>query len=196
MASIEMMKKKWSSFFKLMDIDKDGILSSKDRDACLKGFSDIYKPEGESAMRLQSDLDAHWNNLLFPGQAPDWSQQITEDQFVANMASLFENNKQSVTERVSTALKHLLSAADHDKNGIFTFDKFLKFHTAFNISHEDVVRITFDLIGPNPDDTCTFDEVHGFYVELFVGENKEKYATVKDAYGDTGAFLHKQICAQ
>ena len=186
MASKEMMEEKWRIFFKLMDIDKDGTLSAKDRDACHKGFTDIYKPEGESATRLQSDLDAHWNNLLFPGQAPDWSQQITEDQFVANMTSLFETNKQSVIEKMSTALKHLLSAADNDKSGIFTFDKFFKFHVAFNLAHEIIVRTTFNLIGPNSDDTCTFDEVHGFYVELFVGENKEKFDALKNAYSALG----------
>ena len=181
-----MMEEKWRIVFKLMDIDKDGALSSKDRDACLKGFTDIYKPDAESAARLQSDLDAHWNNLLFPGQNPDWSQQITEDQFVANMASLFENNKADVVEKMATGLKHLLLAADNDKTSIFTFDKFFKFHVAFNLAHEVIVRTTFTLIGPNADDTCTFDQVHGFYVELFVGENKEKFQALKSAYSAIG----------
>ena len=182
----EMMEEKWRIFFKLMDIDKDGTLSVKDRDACHKGFSDIYKPEGDSATRLQCDLDAHWNNLLFPVQTPDWSRQITEDEFVATMASLFENDKQGVTKTMSTALRHLLSAADNDKSGVFTFDKFFKFHTAFNLAHEVIVRTTFNLIGPNGNDECSFDEVHGFYVELFVGENRQKFDALKSAYSAIG----------
>lgn len=181
-----MMEQKWRIVFKLMDIDKDGVLSVKDRDACLAGFTEIYKPEGASAVKLKADLDEHWNNLLFPGQTPDWSQQTNEDQFVANMASLFQNDKQNLIEKMSSAFGHLLSAADNDKSGVFTFDKFFKFHVAFNLAHEAIVRTTFNLIGPSADDACTFDQVHGFYVELFVGENKEKFEALQKAYSAMG----------
>ena len=186
MASMAMMEEKWRVVFKLMDIDKDGALSVRDRDACLAGFNEIYKPEGETAERLKCDLDLHWNNLVFPGQTPDWSQQLTEDQFVANMASLFENDKQNLIEVMSSAFRHLLSAADNDKSGIFTFDKFFKFHVAFNLALEVIVRTTFNLIGPSADDTCSLDQVHGFYVELFVGENKEKFEAIQQAYRGIG----------
>ena len=94
-------------------------------------------------MRRETEtcLDVSWNYLVFPGQTPDWSQQ---DQFVANMASLFENDKHIIVEKISAAFRHLLLVADNDKSGIFTFDKFFKFHFAFNLGHA-VIEYNFQL---------------------------------------------------
>ncbi|KAL4241040.1 hypothetical protein ACF0H5_001818 [Mactra antiquata] len=178
-----MMEEKWRIVFKLVDINKDGVVSSADRDSCKTNFSALCTSNTD---QLCADLDQFWNNVVFPDGSPDWSVHISEDQFAERFWKSFSGDKDTTVSRVSEALKCLLKAADLNKDGIFTFDKFLKFHQAFNLGHEVVVRTTFNLIGPSPDDTCTFDQVHGFYVELFVGEDKDKFESLKNAYRAIG----------
>ena len=96
------------------------------------------------------------------GESPDWSQEISEDLFVSRFKDIYVKDKVAVKQRVSEALNNLLLAADLNKDGVFTFEKFFKFHEAFNLGHDIVVRTTFDLVGPSAEDTCTFGIVHDY----------------------------------
>lgn len=183
MADILMMEAKWRIVFKLLDIDKDGVVTARDRDTCKNYFSDLSPPD---CVQMSANLDKFWDNLLFPGESPDWSLEISEDLFLSRFQKVFTNDKSAATQRVSDALNNLLSAADVNKDGIFTFVKFFKFHEGFNLGHEVIVRTTFNLIGPSSDDNCTFEQVHAFYVELFIGEDRDKFETLRSAYRAVG----------
>lgn len=184
MAELSMMEEKWRIVFKLMDINKDGRVTSEDKEFCKSVFSGLSSTDG-SPTQL-SDLDYYWDNMVFPGESPSWDQDVSEDQFLRCFTHVFTTDKGAAVKRVSESVKHLLMAADLDSSRTFTFDKFFKFHEAFNLAHEVIVRTTFNLIGPAPDDTCTFDQVHAFYVELFIGEDKGKFEALKTAYKALG----------
>lgn len=184
MADLSMMEEKWRIVFKLMDINKDGVVSLQDKDFCKNVFSNLCSAGGSTSQL--SDLDIYWDTLAFPGETPDWGQEISEDQFVQRFTRAFTTDKSSAVKRINEAIKHLLTAADLDGSKSFTFDKFFKFHEAFNLAHEIIVRTTFNLIGPGTDDTCTFDQMHAFYVELFIGEDQSKFEALKNAYKAIG----------
>jgi Ca2+-binding EF-hand superfamily protein len=183
MADIQMMEEKWRIVFKLIDIDKNGLVTVKDRDDCKNNFSNLSP---QDCVQLSAHLDQFWDNLIFHGESPDWSQEINEDEFVSRFKDVYLKDKATVQQRVGDALNNLLHAADLNKNGVFTFEKFFKFHEAFNLGHDVVVRTTFDLVRPSSDDTCTFGMVYDFYVELFIGEDKEKFESLKNAYRAIG----------
>ena len=183
MADISVMEEKWRNFFKLLDIDKDGHLSVKDRDFCIGEFSKqpCVNPEA-----VKSDLDLFWNNVLFLGAPPDWNKELTEDDFIKMFTEAFTADKTNFSDTVKTALKHLISAADFNQDKIFTFDKFFQFHVCFNLPVEIIVKTTFNFIAPEADGTCSFDDVYNFYVELFIGEDVAKFEDLKNAYKALG----------
>lgn len=183
MSDMDTMEEKWRNVFKLVDIDKDGVVSAKDRDVCKNKFQS-FAPQ--DSVQICANLDDFWDKLIFQGETPNWDQEITEDQFVAKLKDAFVKDKAGTRNRISDALKSLLTTADLDKSGIFTFEKFFRFHEAFNIGHDVIVRTTFTFIGPDGNDTCTFEQVHGFYHELFIGENKENFEALKTAYRAVG----------
>lgn len=184
MADLTMMEEKWRIVFKLMDIDKDGLVTAQDKEFCKTVFSGLCSENGSTSQL--SDLDNYWDNMVFQGETPDWGQEISEELFLRQFTRVFTSDKEAAFKRVNEAVKHLLTAADLDGSRVFTFDKFFKFHEAFNLAHEIIVRTTFNLIGPDPEDTCTFDQMHAFYVELFIGEDKTKYEALKNAYRAIG----------
>ncbi|XP_052791317.1 sarcoplasmic calcium-binding protein-like [Mya arenaria] len=185
MTDINMLEEKWRIVFGLIDINKDGVVSIKDADSCKSTFTDMCSDPARKA-QMVADLDKYWNNIVFIGESPDWSREVSQEQFINHFREVFTSDKAGTSLTVTDALRHLLAAADIDGSGIFTFDKFFKFHQAFNLAHDIVVRTTFNLIGPAPDDTCTLKQVHDFYVELFVGEDQNKFATLKNAYKAIG----------
>ena len=184
MSDMTMMAEKWGIVFKLMDINKDGVVSSQDKDFCKTVFSGLSTSDDNTG--LLKDLDFYWDKMTFPGESPDWDQQVSEEQFIQRYSKLFSSDKAATVKMINEAVKCLLTAADIDGSKVFTFGKFFNFHEAFNLAHEIIVRTTFNLIGPGPEDTCTFDQMHGFYVELFIGEDQAKFEALKTAYKALG----------
>lgn len=185
MADRGMLEEKWRIVFSLIDINKDGVVSSADVDFCKRTFRDMIDDADKKAAAVD-DLDRYWNSLIFLGKAPDWSMEINGDKFVKSFGEAFTADKTGTQTLISKALGHLLAAADIDGTKVFTYEKFFKFHEAFNLAHDIVVRTTFNLIRPDAHDACTLDQVHEFYVELFVGENVERFNALKSAYKAVG----------
>ena len=183
MADISVMEEKWRNFFNLLDIDKDGKLSSKDRDSCKEAFAKLPSVDADAT---RNDLDLFWSKVMFLDGAPDWTTEITEDDFVKGLTDAFKADKNKLSGTIKSALTHLMNAADLNKDGVFTFDKFFQFHVGFNLPIAIVVKTTFNFIGPKADGTCSFDQVYGFYVELFIGEDVAKFEDFKSAYRAIG----------
>ena len=180
-----MLEEKWRIVFSLLDVDKDGAITKKDADFCKGQFVDMC-PDAERKLQVAHDLDRYWTAMVFFGEPVDWAQVVTMDQFVERFTEAFARDKAGTVARVADGVQHLLAAADIDGSGVFTFQKFFQFHQAFNLAHDIVVRTTFNLIGPDADDTCPLARVQEFYIELFVGENQEKFETLKNAYKAIG----------
>ncbi|XP_052268280.1 sarcoplasmic calcium-binding protein-like [Dreissena polymorpha] len=113
MADQGMLEEKWRIVFSLIDINKDGVVSSADAEFCKRTFGEMFADADKKAVAV-ADLDRYWDTLIFLGKTPDWSIEINGDKFVENFAEAFTADKTGTQTSISKALNHLLAAADID----------------------------------------------------------------------------------
>lgn len=181
-----MMSEKWTIAFKLLDFNKDGVISVADMDDCKKSFLEVYKlPEGQSDS-MQMELCHFWDKSIFLTDEPDWGKTFTLDDVLKSREEAYARDPAVTKATVHESMMHLVQAADTNKAGSFSYEEFQRLHFAFNIKDENLVKGLFEIIGANDDGRCSLESVAGFYTELTMGNDEDKHQLYKSALAACG----------
>jgi len=182
----ELMKTKWQIAFKLLDFNKDGVLSSADRDECKESFQKIYQPSGPGMNKMMSNLDDFWEKSLFLNNPVDWSKSLTLTDFMTSRRKLYNEDKAAIRDIVKAATIKLVEAADTDGKGKFSFEDFKKLHVAANQTDELFIKAMYDVIGYDADGVIASESIEEFYTELTMGSDVDKHAKYLAAFSAAG----------
>ncbi|XP_052820792.1 uncharacterized protein LOC128246566 isoform X1 [Mya arenaria] len=186
MAEGQMMTQKWQIAFKLLDFNKDGVLSVADKDACKEAFKAIFKPDEAQTGNMMQELDAFWGKSLFLDGPEDWSRSLTLDDFIASRRSLFSSDRGIIHEIVKGATTHLVKAAKVTGKRTFSFDEFNNLHMAAGQTDENFIKTIYDTIGADADGNIPAEKIEEFYTELTMGSDQEKHDRYLSAFAAAG----------
>ncbi|KAH3863701.1 uncharacterized protein LOC127866625 isoform X2 [Dreissena polymorpha] len=171
----DMMLQKWTIAFKLLDFNKNDVLSIDDREACKRSFREIYQPDDTHSPVMMSHIDNFWAKSMFLTNEPDWSKIIQLDDFISSRRKAYEQDGKAVRNTIHQATMSFISAGDISGTGRLSFDEFKKLHEALNQKDEKFIKIMFDAIGPDADGRVSNVQISDFYTELTMGADSTKH---------------------
>lgn len=181
-----MMPQKWTIAFKLLDFNKNDVLSIDDREACKRSFKDIYQPDDSQAPVMMSHIDNFWAKSLFLTNEPDWSLIFQIEDFISSRQKAYEQDGAAVRDSIYQATMSFISAGDISGSGSLSFDEFKKLHEAFNQKDENFIKVMFDAIGPDADGRVSNVKISDFYTELTMGADADKHKQYLEALAAAG----------
>ncbi|XP_052820797.1 uncharacterized protein LOC128246566 isoform X2 [Mya arenaria] len=186
MAEGQMMTQKWQIAFKLLDFNKDGVLSVADKDACKEAFKAIFKPDEAQAGNMMQELDAFWKKSLFLDGPEDWSRSLNLDDFISSRRALFSSDRAAIHGIVKQATTHLVIASDVTRKGKFNYDEFKNLHMAAGQTDKKFIKTMYDTIESDADGNVPAEKIEEFYTELTMGSDQEKHDRYLSAFAAAG----------
>ncbi|KAL4239475.1 hypothetical protein ACF0H5_000290 [Mactra antiquata] len=185
MAESTIMLEKWAVAFKLLDFNKDGVISKLDRDACKQSFATVYKSISDESDTMFAELDSFWNKSVFLKGEVDWSKSFSPEDSLKTRQESYGTDPSGTLDVVREAMTHLVRAADVQGNKKFNLEEFKRLHEAFNLTDENLVLGLFKMMGV-VDGYCSSESVIEFYTELTMGSDEGKHEMYKAALASVG----------
>ena len=181
---MELMEEKWRTLFRMFDLTHDKMIARDDLDINKNIFINFYNLKGAEADSVKSQLDKYWDGIVLHGL--EAKPEISEDEFVANFKKSYETNKAQTAKLIHECNDNLLKVADRNNDGFISLEELFAVYKAWNLGNEKLVKVMFDMIGPNKDDLCPLESVSDFLTEFIIGDNKQKFDDFKKGFEKAG----------
>ena len=186
---MDLMEDKWRTLFKMFDLTHDKKLARDDLEINKNIFINYYKLEGKEAEEARVQLDKYWDGIALHGL--DSKAEISEDEFVANFKKSYEADKAGTVKQIHEYTDSLLKVADRNEDGFISLEELFAVYKAWNLGNEKLVKIMFDMMGPNAENLVPLPVCSDFFTEFMIGENKEKYEEFKKGFSSVGMPVDK-----
>uniref|UniRef100_T1HCG8 EF-hand domain-containing protein n=1 Tax=Rhodnius prolixus TaxID=13249 RepID=T1HCG8_RHOPR len=164
----EFWRRKMRTFHRILDINKDGVVSFDDFKILVDRF--VYlghltpQHQKEFNQVVQSMWEERWGTI-----SP--YNLVTTEQYLEDMFHIV-NDKQ-LRKKVHNFLPYLFKAVDKDKNGYITEEEFKLFYNCLGLP-PDVALVSFTSVDENFDGKVTLQEFVKTGREFFLTEDQRK----------------------
>ena len=186
---MDLLEEKWRTLFRMFDLTHDKKIARDDLDINKNIFINFYGLQGAEAEAVRAQLDKYWDGIAFHGL--EAKAEISEDEFVANLKKSYEADKAGTIKLIHECNDNWLKVADRNDDGFISMDELFAVYKAWNLGNENLVKIMFEMMGPDKDNLVPLGVVSDFFTEFFVGDNKDKYADFKKGFAAAGIALDK-----
>jgi len=160
--------KKYRTYFKRMDYDKDGVITRKDFEGMAARFIAAGKFDAARGAKLTATLEAAWDKYLKDFANKD---QITEADFVSNLKKVAADS--SHHDALTGPLPLFFQCIDSNADGMIDKEEYINFFVILGVENPDpLARASFDAIDQNQDGLLSIDE--------FTDAGKEFFTNVTD----------------
>ena len=168
------MKENWRSIFRVLDLDRDDMITEKDIDIFKNNFIRTYKLHGTIESGTVSNLlDDFMHCVVFRGlQSPEG---VSESAFLRIYRQAYQLYRSAGVKRLHRCNEYLLSVIDRNSDGFLSFKELLDDFKAWNQNDTKLVQNMFQLMGPNKDKLVPVENFDSFYTELTMGRTNQQF---------------------
>lgn len=168
----EFWRRKMRTFHKILDVNRDGVISFDDFELLAKRFHDLGHLKETCYAELQNELKHMWVETF--GEINQYNL-VTAEQFLTDFHHRL--NDESMIKRFTRFLPYMFKAVDYDHTGHLNLDQFKLFFRCLGLSEEDAA-ISFAAIDQNGDGQVSMKEFVHLGRQFFITEDPDKISKI------------------
>lgn len=184
---MEYLKKKWSVWFKTLDGDHDGVISTKDRDISTKKFAEIRKKleSGDKSgdkrpENVKFDIEKWWNDYIFR-KGPGVS--MTKDEFVESLAEAYQKDKAAFRQEMERCFGDIAKFVTENMDRPIQEQEFAFGFKVFGQEDAGQVAKAFQLFTAAYGQP-TVQQIVDAWVQFITDDDQSKQDMIKEAFGN------------
>ncbi|XP_069194342.1 sarcoplasmic calcium-binding protein isoform X2 [Procambarus clarkii] len=159
-------RQKMRTHHRLLDVNKDGVVSWDDFDALITRFRELGRLTPQEVTNFTDALRHVWEEEW--GASSDPYVFIGQEQFLTQMEHVV--NTKELRKRVASPLIYFFKAVDTDGSGEISVEEFQMFYSGLGLSEEDAA-VSFAAIDKNGDGKLSMKEFIKLGREFFLSED-------------------------
>ncbi|TMW54175.1 hypothetical protein DOY81_000759 [Sarcophaga bullata] len=164
----EFWRRKMRTLHRILDVNRDGVISFDDFILLHKRFSDLGHLSPELSEEFLNVMKQTWQEQF--GEITPYNL-VTAEQFLVDIHHRLNDEK--MFKSVGRFLPYLFKAVDYDHTGHLDLDQYKLFFRCLGLSDEDAV-ISFAVIDVNGDGQVSLKEFVHLGRQFFVTEDETK----------------------
>ncbi|KAM7349952.1 sarcoplasmic calcium-binding protein [Cochliomyia hominivorax] len=164
----EFWRRKMRTLHRILDVNRDGVISFDDFTLLHKRFSDLGHLTPELSAEFLDVMKQTWEEQF--GEITPYNL-VTAEQFLTDLHHRLNDEK--MFKRVGRFLPYLFKAVDYDHTGHLDLDQYKLFFRCLGLSDEDAA-ISFAVIDINGDGQVSLKEFVHLGRQFFLTEDETK----------------------
>ncbi|XP_013112255.1 sarcoplasmic calcium-binding protein [Stomoxys calcitrans] len=164
----EFWRRKMRTLHRILDINRDGVISFDDFKLLHKRFTDLGHLNEELSAEFLHVMEETWKEQF--GEITPYNL-INADQFLTDLHHRLNDKKMFKT--MGKFLPYLFKAVDYDHSGHLDLDQYKLFFRCLGLSNEDAA-ISFAVIDKNGDGQLSLKEFVHLGRQFFITEDESK----------------------
>lgn len=164
----EFWRRKMRTLHRILDVNRDGVISFDDFNLLAKRFTDLGHLSPEVSAEFNDVLKQIWEEQF--GEISTYNL-ITAEQFLTDLHHRLNDKK--MAKRLGRFLPYLFKAVDYDHSGHLDLDQYKLFFRCLGLTDEDAA-IAFAVIDKNGDGQLSMKEFVHLGRQYFLTENETK----------------------
>lgn len=149
MVSIESRQTTWRSWFKELDVNRDGVLTAADWREAGQKFVKAAQLSSEAAA-VAMGIYAEWGELIFGLGGRKGGMSLNEDIFIQNITNLYTRNPHKCKQLLQNIFTKLLECSDTNKDGCVSEKEYILRNYAFGLTQDQSRQIYQHMGTPGP----------------------------------------------
>jgi len=164
----EFWRRKMRTLHRIMDVNRDGVVSFDDFKLLAKRFTDLGHLSPEVSEEFIHVLQQTWEDTF--GEITPYNL-VTAEQFLIDFHHRLNDKK--MAKRIARFLPYLFKAVDYDHTGHLDLEQYKLFFRCLGLSDEDAA-ISFAVIDKNGDGQLSLKEFVHLGRQFFLTEDEGK----------------------
>ncbi|XP_017466176.1 PREDICTED: sarcoplasmic calcium-binding protein [Rhagoletis zephyria] len=164
----EFWRRKMRTLHRILDVNRDGVISFDDFKLIAKRFTDLGHLTPETSAEFEQVMRQTWEEQF---GAIDPYNLITAEQFLVELHHRL--NDEQMVKRIGRFLPYLFKAVDYDHTGHLDLEQYKLFFRCMGLSDEDAA-ISFAVIDKNGDGQLSLKEFLHLGRQFFLTEDDTK----------------------
>ena len=181
------LERKWQMVFRMLDVNKDGVMSSADEVLMTKLFAKHFGLTGPMVEPVRRATSLIWRLLLgHKVTTAGKSAQMTELEFVRHMWSSYTQRREMLFKTIMKIADLLLFAADNNKDGHISFPEWEILLKVLGCNDQRTANFLFQFSQPNYWGYSTILGARQFIMNLIFDQDPHyffKYESILEATG-------------
>ena len=174
---MEYLYKKWTMWYRSLDVNHDGGISFDDVEECRKKFVELNNLPDEKAKEINSDVEKWWTTYILPNKGAT----LTLEEFLDKLTKEYTTDKAAFVGRMNTCFSTLFNVFDTNKDKDISVEEMIVAFKAFGHDNEKIVRHNFTQMEP-ADDTVPLEKVVKAWVQFVTCDDPSKKDIVRDSF--------------
>ncbi|XP_067637383.1 sarcoplasmic calcium-binding protein [Eurosta solidaginis] len=164
----EFWRRKMRTLHRILDVNRDGVISFDDFKLIAKRFTDLGHLTPETSAEFEQVMRQTWEEQF--GEITPYNL-ITVEQFLTELHHCL--NDKNLRKRMGRFLPYLFKAVDYDQTGHLDLEQYKLFFRCLGLSNEDAA-ISFAVIDKNGDGQLSLKEFLHLGRQFFLTEDDTK----------------------
>ncbi|XP_055905496.1 sarcoplasmic calcium-binding protein [Eupeodes corollae] len=164
----EFWRRKMRTLHKILDVNRDGVISFDDYSLLAKRFTDVGNLSPEMSAEFLEVMKQTWEEQW--GEINPYNL-ITAEQFLTEVHHKL--NDRELVNKIGRFLPYIFKAVDIDHTGNLNLDQYKLFFRCLGLTDEDAA-ISFAVIDRNGDGQLSLNEFVHLGRQYFLTENERK----------------------
>ena len=182
-----MLERKWQMVFRMLDVNKDGVMSSADEDIMTKLFAKHFGLTGPMVKPVRRATSLIWRLLLVhKATTAGKSAQMTDSEFVRHMWISYTQRRDMLFKTIMKIADLLLFSADNNKDGHISFPEWEILLKVLGCNDQRTAHFLFQFSQPNYWGYSTILGARQFIMNLIFDQDPHyffKYESILEATG-------------
>lgn len=164
----EFWRRKMRTLHRILDVNRDGVISFDDFKLIAKRFTDLGHLTPETSAEFEQVMRQTWEEQF--GEITPYNL-VTAEQFLVEVHHRL--NDEQMVKRIGRFLPYLFKAVDYDHTGHLDLEQYKLFFRCLGLSDEDAA-ISFAVIDKNGDGQLSLKEFLHLGRQYFLTEDDSK----------------------
>lgn len=164
----EFWRRKMRTFHRILDVNRDGVISFDDFSLLAKRFTDLGHLTPETSAEFLEVMKQTWEEQF--GEITPYNL-VTAEQMLTDFHHRLNDDK--MAKRIGRFLPYLFKAVDYDHTGHLDIEQYKLFFRCLGLTDEDAA-ISFAVIDENGDGQLSLKEFVHLGRQFFLTENETK----------------------
>lgn len=164
----EVLEQKWNHFFRLIDVNKDGVWSIEDATDLSLRVARVWGIESNGRLfeRIEKSFLARFKSVVSKIKDREKGTAITKNEWLNFCENFLMEDRHTLSEFISIESDFIIELFDIDENGCLDQNEFIAFLDCFDIEENEAVQC-FRILDQKSNGHLRKDEIKTAMVKFF-----------------------------
>ncbi|CAG2210116.1 Sarcoplasmic calcium-binding protein [Mytilus edulis] len=174
---MDYLKRKWTLWYKSLDVNHDGSVSFDDAQECQRKFLEMNQLTSEKTEQVRADVEKWWTTFILPSK----DATVTLEIFLERLEDEYKSDREAFVQKMNTCFSTIFNVFDTNADREISVDEQIMYFKAFGQDNEKPFRQAFVLMEPK-NDTIPLQQVVNAWVQFTTCDDETKKDVIKESF--------------